>query len=89
MATEILIIDDDPEIRQLLRTCFEREGYSVLEAGEQQALAQRSQKTTLASLRSILLSAPMMVSASHARYAPAETCQSSWFPARATRSIAL
>ena len=34
MATEILIIDDDPEIRQLLRTCFEREGYSVLEAGD-------------------------------------------------------
>jgi two-component system, OmpR family, response regulator len=34
VATEILIIDDDPEIRQLLRTCFEREGYRVSEAGD-------------------------------------------------------
>jgi two-component system, OmpR family, response regulator len=34
VATEILIIDDDPEIRQLLRTCFEREGYAVFEAGD-------------------------------------------------------
>jgi two-component system, OmpR family, response regulator len=33
VATEILVIDDDPEIRQLLRTCFEREGYLVAEAG--------------------------------------------------------
>lgn len=33
MATEILVIDDDPEIRNLLRTCFEREGYLVTEAG--------------------------------------------------------
>jgi len=32
VATEILVIDDDPEIRQLLRTCFEREGYLVTEA---------------------------------------------------------
>jgi two-component system, OmpR family, response regulator len=37
VATEILIIDDDPEIRLLLRTCFEREGYSVLEAGDASA----------------------------------------------------
>jgi DNA-binding response OmpR family regulator len=37
VATEILIIDDEPEIRQLLRTCFEREGYSVLEAGDASA----------------------------------------------------
>jgi two-component system, OmpR family, response regulator len=33
VAIEILVIDDDPEIRQLLRTCFEREGYLVSEAG--------------------------------------------------------
>lgn len=34
MTTEILVIDDDPEIRRLLRTCFEREGYLVSEAGD-------------------------------------------------------
>ncbi|MFT3732180.1 MAG: response regulator [Hyphomicrobium sp.] len=34
MTTEILVIDDDPDIRQLLRTCFEREGYSVSEASD-------------------------------------------------------
>lgn len=34
MTTEILVIDDDPEIRRLLRTCFEREGYLVYEAGD-------------------------------------------------------
>lgn len=34
VTTEILVIDDDPEIRQLLRTCFEREGYLVWEAGD-------------------------------------------------------
>ncbi|MFA5956748.1 response regulator [Hyphomicrobium sp.] len=34
MTTEILVIDDDPEIRHLLRTCFEREGYLVSEAGD-------------------------------------------------------
>jgi DNA-binding response OmpR family regulator len=34
VGTEILIIDDDPEIRHLLRTCFEREGYRVSEAGD-------------------------------------------------------
>lgn len=32
MATEILVVDDDPEIRSLLKTCFEREGYDVIEA---------------------------------------------------------
>lgn len=32
MSTEILVVDDDPEIRHLLRTCFEREGYIVSEA---------------------------------------------------------
>jgi two-component system OmpR family response regulator len=34
LTTEILVIDDDPDIRQLLRTCFEREGYHVSEAGD-------------------------------------------------------
>lgn len=34
MNTEILIIDDDPEVRTLLRTCFEREGYLVSEAAD-------------------------------------------------------
>ncbi len=34
MGTEILVIDDDPEIRHLLRACFEREGYRVSEAGD-------------------------------------------------------
>lgn len=34
VTTEILVIDDDPEIRRLLRTCFEREGYLVSEAGD-------------------------------------------------------
>lgn len=34
MATEILVVDDDPEIRSLLKTCFEREGYDVIEAAD-------------------------------------------------------
>lgn len=29
----ILIVDDEPEIRALLRRCFEREGFGVVEAG--------------------------------------------------------
>jgi two-component system, OmpR family, response regulator len=32
VSTEILVVDDDPEVRHLLRTCFEREGYVVSEA---------------------------------------------------------
>jgi DNA-binding response OmpR family regulator len=34
VTTEILIVDDDPEVRTLLRTCFEREGYTVSEASD-------------------------------------------------------
>src|SRR5215470_15662714 len=32
-ASHILIVDDDPKIRLLLRRCFEGEGYRVTEAG--------------------------------------------------------
>jgi two-component system OmpR family response regulator len=32
VSTEILVVDDDPEVRHLLRTCFEGEGYVVSEA---------------------------------------------------------
>ena len=28
----ILVVDDEPEIRTLLRKCFEREGFQVSEA---------------------------------------------------------
>lgn len=46
MSTEILVVDDDPEVRHLLRTCFEREGYVVSEAadavGARQALERGS-----------------------------------------------
>jgi len=31
--THILVVDDDPEVRLLLRQCFEEEGYRVSEAG--------------------------------------------------------
>ncbi|MFA7306885.1 MAG: response regulator [Hyphomicrobium sp.] len=34
MTTKILVVDDEPEIRRLLRTCFEREGYAVAEAAD-------------------------------------------------------
>jgi DNA-binding response OmpR family regulator len=34
VTTKILVVDDEPEIRRLLKTCFEREGYSVSEAAD-------------------------------------------------------
>lgn len=41
MNTEILIIDDDSEIRFLLRTTLEREGYAVSEAADAAAALAR------------------------------------------------
>jgi DNA-binding response OmpR family regulator len=35
---EILVVDDEPEIRALLRKCFEREGFAVSEAADGAAL---------------------------------------------------
>jgi two-component system OmpR family response regulator len=37
-AIHILVVDDEPEVRLLLRRCFEREGYTVLEADSGQQL---------------------------------------------------
>lgn len=34
VGTEILIVDDDPEVRFLLRATLEREGYAISEAGD-------------------------------------------------------
>jgi len=34
VPTEILIVDDDPEIRRVLRACLAREGYAICEAGD-------------------------------------------------------
>jgi two-component system, OmpR family, response regulator len=33
-ATTILVVDDDPDVRVLLRDCLELEGYRVIEAGD-------------------------------------------------------
>lgn len=32
MTAQILVVDDDPKVRLLLRRCFEQEGYTVFEA---------------------------------------------------------
>lgn len=37
-AARILVVDDDPSVRALLRDCFELEGYEVLEAKDGQEL---------------------------------------------------
>jgi DNA-binding response OmpR family regulator len=40
----ILVVDDDPKMRSLLRTCFEAEGFAVAEAGDRDgALAALAQ----------------------------------------------
>lgn len=33
-ATHILVVDDDPQVRKLLRRCFETEGYRISEAAD-------------------------------------------------------
>ncbi len=40
-ASHILIVDDDPKVRLLLRRCFEGEGYRVTEAGSGAEAAER------------------------------------------------
>lgn len=37
-GVHILVVDDEPEVRLLLRRCFEREGYAVMEADSGQQL---------------------------------------------------
>src|SRR4030095_2609611 len=37
----ILVVDDDPTLRELLRRTLEREGYAVLEAGDGRAALTR------------------------------------------------
>ena len=45
-AAHILVVDDDPKIRLLLRRCFEGEGYEVTEAaGGAEAIAQVASRT--------------------------------------------
>lgn len=48
----ILVVDDDPQIRKLLRRCFEGEGYGVSEAGDGEELLSRigEQKVDLITL---------------------------------------
>ena len=48
----ILVVDDDPEVRMILRRCFELEGYVVAEAKDGAELRARlqSQTTTLITL---------------------------------------
>lgn len=41
MQTEILVVDDDPGIRHLLRTALEREGYGVSEASDAETTKAR------------------------------------------------
>jgi two-component system OmpR family response regulator len=45
-AAHILVVDDDPKIRLLLRRCFEGEGYEVTEAaGGEEAISQVASRT--------------------------------------------
>ena len=43
--SHILVVDDDPQIRKLLRRCFEGEGYEVSEAGDGDALHRKIDET--------------------------------------------
>jgi DNA-binding response OmpR family regulator len=43
-AQQILIVDDDPSIRELLRDCFEGEGFSVSEAHDSRTMMTRLAK---------------------------------------------
>lgn len=47
MTTKILVVDDEPEIRRLLKTCFEREGYYVAEAGDATAARAALERDTV------------------------------------------
>jgi DNA-binding response OmpR family regulator len=44
LPTEILIVDDDPEVRHVLRSLFEREGYGVSEAADGASALARLQR---------------------------------------------
>jgi DNA-binding response OmpR family regulator len=43
--TRILVVEDDPKIRALLRNCFEAEGYRVDEASDAAAVARAIQRS--------------------------------------------
>ena len=50
----ILVVDDDPKMRKLLRACFEAEGFGVVEAGDgAEALAAMNSERPFRLLRSI------------------------------------
>lgn len=46
--SQILVVDDDPEIRALLRKCFERDGFAVAEAGSGAEMRARIEDKDLA-----------------------------------------
>ena len=37
-SSHILVVDDDPKVRKLLRRCFEMEGYRVSEAEDSRSV---------------------------------------------------
>jgi DNA-binding response OmpR family regulator len=45
--TSVLVVDDDPKIRTLLRNCFEDEGYEIFEAGDAAAALDIIDQTKL------------------------------------------
>ena len=42
----ILVVDDEPKIRELVRSYLEREGYAVLEAGTGQAALETASRAS-------------------------------------------